>query len=56
MQFGRPTIDPPDKFSEIVRAWDYKEIDFEQIKQMYYMSKTTFYRCLREYRIKKDLN
>ncbi len=56
MQFGRPTIDPPDEFSEIVRAWENKEIDFEQVKQMCHMSKATFYRRLREYRIKKGLN
>jgi len=56
MQFGRPTIDPPDEFSEIVRAWENKEIDFEQVKQMCHMSKATFYRRLREYRIKEGTN
>ncbi len=56
MQFGRPVIDTPDEFSEIVRAWENKEIDFEQVEQMCHMSKATFYRRLREYRIKEGLN
>jgi len=53
MRFGRPVIAPPDEFAEIVRAWENKEIDFEQVKQMCHMSKATFYRRLREYRIKE---
>jgi len=55
MIFGRPTIAPPADFPAIVQAWENKEISIDQVVEQCQMSKATFYRRLREYRIKKGL-
>ena len=50
VKFGRPMKDMPEDFSEIVGAWEMKEISLEEVLGRCDISETTFYRRLREYR------
>lgn len=50
IQFGRPKIKVPNKFGQIVRAWEKKEITIQEAVKECGMSEATFYRRLREYR------
>ena len=52
VQFGRPEILVPDNFPEIVAAWEEKRLPLTEVLKKCNMSETTFYRRLREYRIK----
>jgi len=56
MQFGRPIIPPPENFPAIVDAWDKDEIDTVQAMALCNMSRATFYRRVREFRIKSGEN
>ncbi len=51
VMFGRPTVTAPENFGKIVRAWERKEIAFEEALQQSNLSESTFYRRLREYRL-----
>ena len=51
VRFGRPVKEIPDNFSEIVNAWEQKEISLEEVLRKCGMSETTFYRRRREYRL-----
>ena len=53
VRFGRPEIPIPDNFDKLVKDWEKKRISFEEILKLCNMSEATFYRKLREYRIKK---
>ena len=53
VRFGRPEIPVPDNFDKLVKDWEKKRISFEEILKLCNMSEATFYRKLREYRIKK---
>lgn len=53
VRFGRPEIPLPDNFGKIVKDWEKKRISFEEILKICNMSEATFYRKLREYRIRK---
>lgn len=53
VRFGRPEIPPPENFEEIVAAWETKKIPFSEAIRQCGMSEATFYRRLREYRLKK---
>ena len=48
--FGRPAIDLPKNFGDIVRSWEHKEISFDEALKLTSLSESTFYRRLREYR------
>ncbi|MBE6550569.1 MAG: recombinase family protein [Ruminococcaceae bacterium] len=48
--FGRPAIDLPKNFGDIVRSWERKEISFDEALKLTSLSESTFYRRLREYR------
>ena len=50
VRFGRPEKEVPDDFGKIVRKWEQKKQSFEETLKQCSMSKTTFYRRLREYR------
>lgn len=54
VRFGRPEIQPPENFGEIVAAWEAKKIPFSEAIQQCGMSEATFYRRLREYRLTKQ--
>ena len=51
VRFGRPEKEVPDDFEKIVRNWEQKKQSFEETLKQCSMSKTTFYRRLREYRM-----
>ena len=53
VRFGRPEIPMPDNFGELVKDWEKKKISFKEVLKLCNMSEATFYRKLREYRIKK---
>ena len=52
VKFGRPVIGIPDNFGDVVRRWEKGEIKLAEADQICGMSTSTFYRRLREYRMK----
>ena len=48
--FGRPKKDLPEGFSEILCAWEKKQLASSEILRQYNISESTFYRRLREHR------
>lgn len=54
VRFGRPEIPIPDNFEELVTYWEKKKISFEETLKLCNMSEATFYRKLREYRLRKN--
>lgn len=48
--FGRPAIQLPEDFGQIVQAWERQEINIQQAVCRCCMSQATFYRRLREFR------
>ena len=51
VKFGRPEIKVPENFGCIIEQWEKKKLPLEEILIICNMSKTTFYRRVREYRI-----
>ena len=51
VMFGRPMVEAPEDFGQIVRKWEQKEIAFEEVLRQSKLSESTFYRRLREYRL-----
>ena len=49
--FGRPTVDAPDDFAKIIKAWEKKQLSIAEVLKQCNMSESTFYRRLREYRL-----
>lgn len=47
IQFGRPVIEMPDDFQEIVRQWRAGNLTREEIEATCQISTSTFYRRLR---------
>ncbi|MCL2547036.1 MAG: recombinase family protein [Oscillospiraceae bacterium] len=54
VRFGRPPKQPPDNFGELVRKWERKQITFDKVLVLCDMKETSFYKYLREYRIKQE--
>lgn len=52
VKFGRPEIIVPDDFAQLVKAWEKKELPLPELLQQCGMSEATFYRRLRELRIR----
>lgn len=50
VRFGRPGIKVPEEFPGIVKAWEGKQITFQEALERSGLSQATFYRKLREYR------
>lgn len=50
VRFGRPEANIPDNFTKVVKSWERKEISFKEALRRCDMSRSTFYRRLREYR------
>lgn len=48
VRFGRPRAEIPDDFEDIVKAWRSKKITFGEVLGKCKISKSTFYRILRE--------
>ena len=53
VRFGRPESKVPDNFKSIVRSWERGSIRLEEVLEKCQMSKSTFYRRLREMRLKE---
>ena len=51
VRFGRPEKEIPDDFGRIVKKWEQRKQSLEETLKQCNMSKTTFYRRLREYRL-----
>lgn len=54
IKFGRPRVEPPDNFSEIVNALENKVITTKEAMQQSGMAEATFYHRLREYRKRRS--
>lgn len=54
IRFGRPETEIPDDFEDIIKAWENKCLNINQVLNKCNMSKSTFYRKLREIRQKKS--
>lgn len=50
VRFGRPVIETPEDFPQIVRLWERKEITFTEALERSGFSESTFYRKVRIYR------
>ena len=48
VHMGRPVVEAPPDFEEIVKAWEKKKINMEEAMKRCGMSETTFYRRRRE--------
>ena len=54
VRFGRPEKPMPEGFAETVKLWEKKEIDIKAVLEMCGMKEATFYRRLRESRMKNN--
>lgn len=54
VRFGRPEKEIPPEFISFIREWEDKKIALAEILNMCQISESTFYRRLREVRIKKE--
>lgn len=55
IKFGRPQKQLPKDFDKIVENWEKKKISLQEVLNLCNMSEATFYRKLREYRLKNNL-
>ena len=53
VRFGRPETQVPDDFINIVTAWEQGNIKINEVLEKCQMSKSTFYRRLREMRLRR---
>lgn len=51
VKFGRPEVPVPDDFGKIIKDWDRGKISLSEALKKSNMTKTTFYRKVREYRL-----
>ena len=54
VRFGRPEKEIPPEFISLIREWEDKKIALSEILKTCQISESTFYRRLREVRIKKE--
>lgn len=54
VKFGRPALPIPDNFAHTVRSWQCGKITIQEAAVECNMSKSTFYRRLREYRMLQE--
>lgn len=54
VRFGRPESKVPDNFKSIVKAWERGKLEMNEVLGKCQMSESTFYRRLREMRIKQE--
>ncbi len=52
VRFGRPESKVPDNFQSIVKAWERGNIKIDEVLEECHMSRSTFFRRLREMRLK----
>ena len=51
VRFGRPEKPLPEDFTQIVRKWEQKELDLQDVLEKCNISDATFYRRLRQLRV-----
>ena len=51
VKFGRPSLEPPADFAQVVEAWEQKDLSFARALSACGMSQATFYRRLKEHRV-----
>ena len=56
IKFGRPEIALPDNFGKLVSEWEKKKLPIEEVLKVCGISKATFYRRLKEYRMKSKVS
>ncbi len=56
VHLGRPKSVVPENFPAVVKKWERKEIFFDEVLKQCNMSRSTFYRRLREYRLTEKKN
>jgi len=54
VRFGRPETVVPHDFKNIIKAWEQGNLKIEEVLDKCQMSKSTFYRRLREIRLKQE--
>lgn len=54
VRFGRPEKEVPDDFAQLVKEWEKKQLPLPELLRRCDMSEATFYRKLRELRIKSQ--
>lgn len=54
VKFGRPEKALPEDFGKLISEWEKKKISLAEVLEKCDMSEATFYRRLREYRIRMD--
>ena len=54
VKFGRPEKTLPDDFESLIQDWEKEKISMDTVLQQCKISESTFYRRVREYRIKKE--
>ena len=55
VKFGRPEIPTPEGFDEHIEKWESGEITTSDVLKLTKLSKSTFYRKVREYNLLKKL-
>ena len=53
VQFGRPIKKPPKNFGILIKEWECGKLTLEQILMQSNLKEATFYRRLREYKLRK---
>lgn len=51
VKFGRPILETPSNFGDLVKRWEQKEISTEEILKACNIGRSTFYSRLREHRL-----
>jgi DNA invertase Pin-like site-specific DNA recombinase len=54
IQFGRPKLAAPGDFGDIVKQWENRGISMEEVQRQCGMSRATFYRKMKEYKVDGD--
>jgi len=52
VRFGRPIKKPPENFGTLVKQWEHGKLPIGELLEQTGLKEATFYRRLREYRIK----
>lgn len=56
VHFGRPEIPIPENFNELVKKWEKKQFDINEVADLCGMSVPTFYKKLREHKLLGNLH
>lgn len=51
VRFGRPMVEVPEDFSEIIKDFEKKKLSLDEVLSRTKMSRATFYRRMREYKL-----